>query len=78
MPSWACIQQRELNMQMQIETRKPDPVDDRSAFIGSVVACFVLLAVIIAADILFWPESSPHHLTQGEPAKSPIPTADPS
>jgi hypothetical protein len=68
----------EPNMQLQIETRKPDPVDDRSAFIGSVVACFVLLTGLVAADILFWSETTPHHLTQGERTKSPISTADPS
>ena len=65
-------------MQMQIETQKPDPVDDRSAFIGSVVACFLLLVGLIAADVLFWQGTSPHHLTQGNGAKSPISTADPS
>jgi hypothetical protein len=53
-------------MQMQIETRKPDPTDDRSAFIGSVLACFLVLAGLVVADRLVWPDASPHHLTQDE------------
>ena len=56
-------------MQMEIDTRKPDPTDDRSAFIGSVLACVLVLAGLVVADKLLWSESSPHHLTQ-----EPIPT----
>ena len=65
-------------MQMQIETRRADPAEDRGAFIGSVLACFLVLAALVAADIVLSPEPSPHHLTQGEATKSPIAKADPS
>ena len=65
-------------MQMQIETRKADPVEDRGAFIGSVLACLLVLAALVAADIVFSAEPSPHQSTQGEATKSPIAKADPS
>ena len=65
-------------MQMQIETRKADPTEDRGAFIGSVLACFLVLAALVAAAIVFSAEPSPHQLTQGEATKSPITNADPS
>ncbi len=65
-------------MQMPIETRKADPAEDRAAFIGSVVACFLVLAALVAADIVLPSGSSPHQLTQGETAKSSIAKADPS
>jgi hypothetical protein len=64
-----------MTMQMQIDTRKPDPTDDRSAFIGSVLVCFLVLAGLVLADKLLWPQSSPHQLTQEE---MPATQADPS
>jgi hypothetical protein len=39
-------------MQMQIETHKSDPAEDRGAFIGSVVGCAVLFAALFAAHLL--------------------------
>jgi len=63
-------------MQMQIETRKADPVEDRGAFIGSVLACFLVLAALVVADIVFAAERWPHQLTQDEATKSPIAKAD--
>ncbi|MEO8421913.1 MAG: hypothetical protein ABI457_12035 [Hyphomicrobium sp.] len=65
-------------MQMQIETRKADPAEDRGAFIGGVLACLLVLAALVAADIVFSPEPSPHQLTQGEATQSSIAKADPS
>jgi hypothetical protein len=58
-------------MPMQIDTRKADPTDDRSAFIGSVLACVVVLAGLITADILFASPTAPHHLTQGDAKQAP-------
>jgi hypothetical protein len=67
-----------MTMQMQIETRKADPAEDRGAFIGGVLACFLVLAALVAADIVFSDEPSPHQLTQDEGTKSPIAKGDPS
>ena len=64
-------------MQMRIETRRSDPTDDRSAFIGSVLACFLVLAGLVVADILLWPGTSSHHMTQDEAKQTPITRADP-
>jgi len=37
---------------------RSDPMDFRGAVIGSVIACFGLLACLVAADALFWPHES--------------------
>ena len=39
-------------MQMQIDTRKGDPAEDRGAFLGGVLWCVVLLAALLAAHVL--------------------------
>ena len=39
-------------MQMQIETHKGDPAEDRGAFIGSVLGCLILFAALVAAHML--------------------------
>ena len=57
-------------MQMQIETRKAYPAEDRGAFVSGVLAGFLVLAAPVAADIVFAAESSPH--------QSPIAKAGPS
>ena len=62
-------------MRMQIDTRKADPTDDRSAFIGSVLACLLVLAGLVVADKLLWPQSSSNHLPHGQ---TPTTQADPS
>jgi hypothetical protein len=49
---------------------RPDPTDDRSAFIGSVFACLLVLAALVLADKLLWPLSSPHHFTQEQTPKT--------
>ena len=51
---------------MQIETRKADPTDDRGAFIGGVFACFLVLAGLVAADILVWGDAPSRHLPHDE------------
>jgi hypothetical protein len=51
---------------MQIETRKADPTDDRGAFIGGVLACFLVLGGLVAADILLWGDAPSRHLTQDD------------
>ena len=63
---------------MQIETRKADPTDDRGAFIGGVLACFLVLGGLVAADILLWGDAPPRHLTQDENRQGSISKADPS
>ena len=63
---------------MQIETRKTDPSDDRGAFIGGVLACFLVLAGLVAADILVWGDAPPPHMTQDENKQGAISKADPS
>ena len=37
---------------------RSNPMDFRGAVIGSVVACFALLACLVVADALFWPGKS--------------------
>ena len=39
-------------MQMQIDTHKGDPSEDRGAFIVGVLWCLVLLAALLAARML--------------------------
>ena len=63
---------------MQIETRKADPTDDRGAFIGGVLACFLVLAGLVAADMLVWGDAPPPHMTQDENKQGAISKADPS
>jgi len=63
---------------MQIETRKADPTDDRGAFIGGVFACFLVLAGLVAVDILVWGDAPSRHLTQDEDRQGSISKADPS
>jgi len=41
-----------LTMQMQIDTHKGDPAEDRGAFLGGVLWCVVLLAALLAAHML--------------------------
>lgn len=65
-------------MQMQIETRTADPTEDRKAFIGSVLACFLVLAGLVAADMLISSPTSQHHLTQDGLHQAPVLRADPS
>lgn len=67
-----------MTMQMQIETRTADPTEDHKAFIGSVLACFLVLTGLITADILFSSDTSPHHLTQDGRQQAPVARADPS
>ena len=40
-------------MQMQIDTQKGDPAEDRGAFIGSVLGCLALFVTLVAAHLLF-------------------------
>jgi hypothetical protein len=41
-----------LTIQMQIDTHKGDPAEDRSAFIGGVLVCMALFAILLAAHVL--------------------------
>ena len=39
-------------MQMQIDTHKGDPTEDRGAFIGGVLGCLVVLGALLVAYML--------------------------
>ena len=41
-----------LTMQMQTDTRKGDPAEDRGAFLGGVLGCLVVLAALLVAYLL--------------------------
>jgi hypothetical protein len=41
-----------LTMQMQIDTHKGDPAEDRGAFIGGVLGCLVVLGALLVAYML--------------------------
>lgn len=41
-----------ITMQMQIDTHSGDPAEDRRAFVGSVLGCFALFAILLAAHLL--------------------------
>ena len=38
-----------------------DPTDDRSAFIGIAVACSLVLAGLVGADVLIGSDQAPYH-----------------
>ena len=40
-------------MAMQIDTRKSDPVDDRSAILGSVIGVVLLFGGLLIAKLFF-------------------------
>ena len=40
-------------MAMQIDTRKSDPVEDRTAFLGSVIGVMLLFAGLLIAKLFF-------------------------
>ena len=63
---------------MQIEPQKPDPTDDRGAFIGGVLACFLVLAGILAADLILWGDAPSRNITQDEARQGAVSRGDAS